>query len=137
MKEYLDNIREEMLEEDAIKYVFQNSQIMWILIKADGTILSVNKRWEEVLGYNAGDMEGKPFWDFISEEYKKEGKELFFRRQKNKAGYLDEEAVDNYINVYLSKKGEPVELVWTKNYEDFNGTLIASCYPLCYNKKED
>ena len=123
----LCQVRKRMQLEDALLGAFSNSDKMQIVINPSGEILKVNEMWSEVLNYTSEEMEGHYFWDFIVEEMVEKAKDLFLNRKKNTTGKRS----DVYYDIpYINKEGGTVNLRWNPDYEDINGTLIASCFPI-------
>ncbi|KAF0203630.1 MAG: PAS/PAC sensor hybrid histidine [Bacteroidetes bacterium] len=63
--------------ENRFQLLFNKAPIGYQSLDADGNILEVNQQWLDLLGYTAGEVRGKWFGDFLSENYKNAFRERF------------------------------------------------------------
>lgn len=84
--------------------LFENANDMIQSVNPDGSLLQVNKKWQETLGYSKEELVNMNVWDIIHPDSLSHCKEIF---QKVLSG----ETADNVDVVFISKKGEvvPVE----------------------------
>ena len=79
-----------------------------------GNFVKLNKKWEEVLGYPAEELEGKPFLDYVHEDDRAATLEAL--RQLNR-----QERVLNFVNRYRCKDGSYRFIEWSTQP---NGELV-------------
>jgi PAS domain S-box-containing protein len=84
---------------------FNNSLDLLCVANTSGEFIRVNKRWEEILGYSAADIEGRPFLDYVHPDDLSATLETMTT--------LDNQSeVKNFKNRYLSSDGTYRWIEW-------------------------
>src|SRR5256714_7092613 len=89
--------------------IMDNSQDVICTVSEDGRFLSVNAACEELWGYNAGELVGRRYIDFVFEE----------DRPKTEATAKDllvSGKVTDFVNRYVRKDGTLVHVLWSATY---------------------
>jgi PAS domain S-box-containing protein len=87
--------------------IFEFASELIIVANADGTFRNVNPAWKEVLGWERGDLIGRPFLEFVHPE-DKEATIAEFARVASGAG-----RTVSFENRYRAKDGTYRRLAWT------------------------
>lgn len=85
---------------------FNLSRDIFMIVTEDGTIVRVNPRWEEVLGYTQEEVRGTPFQKYVVPD---DAERTARRLAENLERDLDDGV---FTNTYRSKDGKLVELEW-------------------------
>ncbi len=101
---FLDSTQSRELETEIEAFLNVNLDILCVSEKT-GYFYKVNKRFEEVLGYSAQEIEGKPFIDFIVEDDKSTTLNALSKLQNNKT-------VSGFTNRYRCKDGTVKYIEW-------------------------
>ncbi|HWQ30512.1 MAG TPA: diguanylate cyclase [Negativicutes bacterium] len=99
-----DVSKEHELEREVEAFLEVNLDIFCVAEK-DGRFHRVNKRFEEILGYRADEVEGKDFLDFVHEEDNEATKSAFKQLEENKS-------LSGFTNRYRCKDGSYKYLEW-------------------------
>jgi PAS domain S-box-containing protein len=94
----------------------------------DGFFKKVNKAVIEKLGYTMEELFAQPIASFIYEEDKDFTK-------KNRAELLNGNALNNFVNRYVTKKGTIIWLEWTSIYFAANEVVFAIAKDVTERKK--
>ena len=112
---------EEKLRESEEKYrnIVETANEGISLIDAEAKITYANKKMEDLLGYDPGELIDKPIWDFISEDSKTIAKLNLEKRRQS---------VDESLEIKLMRKnGSPLwVLINAKSIFDDTGAFIGS-----------
>ncbi len=60
--------------------LWDNAPVAYHMVDTEGTILRVNRTEQEMLGYTASEMVGRPIFDFVAPEQRDEAKDRFRRK---------------------------------------------------------
>ena len=100
--------RDELNEE--LDQFFSTSLDLLCIADADGNFKRVNKEWENILGYSAGDLEKRNFLDFVHPDD--------LQKTIDKTMESSISPVFNFINRYRSKDGTYRYIEWRSTPHD-------------------
>lgn len=85
---------------------YEGSNLLFIMLDAQGNIQYVTKNWERFLGYSSREMVGRYFMDFISEHSVESTKAIWNSIQDTGKTIFD------FENEYARKNGGHLSLTW-------------------------
>ena len=98
-------------ERDRAKMYFDTANVIFIVINKNGTVVSINKRGCEILGYKEEDVLGKSWFEhFVPSSHISEIKSVFNQLLCGKL-----ELVEYYENPVINAKGEERIISWHNN----------------------
>ncbi len=106
----------------AEKY-FNIAEVMLVVLNADQTVSTINRKGCEVLEYKKNEIIGKNWFDnFLPEESRKETKEVFDKLITGKV-----KPVEYYKNPVLTKNGEEKTIAWHNTIlKDESGKIVCT-----------
>jgi diguanylate cyclase (GGDEF)-like protein/PAS domain S-box-containing protein len=99
-------------EKDFSLILLDNIEAIVTIEDLDGNILYINKKGEEILGYEREEIIGKSWVDYFTPEYYKDKLKIFY--DKLKKGEIEEVKVN--INPIKSKNGEEKIILWKNSF---------------------
>ena len=96
----------------------------------DGFFKTVNPVVIKKLGYTGHELLSKPIPEFIHPEDKK-------LTEKNRTALLKGRVLHNFVNQYLTKKGETVWLEWTSEYFSESELVFAIAKDITKRKQAE
>ena len=112
-------------ERDRVRKIFDTVRSIMLVIAPDETVVKINRKGCEVLGYDEEEIVGRNWFDnFIPENHRDEIRDVF---RKMIAG--DTAPVENYQNAVLTKSGEERVIDWRNSalkYQKSGGFFTLS-----------
>ncbi|MGE5677904.1 MAG: diguanylate cyclase [Pseudomonadota bacterium] len=99
------DITKEYEQEKQIEAFLEVNLDMLCVSDLDGNFHRVNKKFEEIMGYSAEELEGRSFLDYVHEDDKKATLEAI-------QNLSEKEANSRFINRYLTRDGEYRYIEW-------------------------
>lgn len=122
-----DTTKEQMLTQGIDTFMHVNVEL-FVIADPSGTIRKANHRFEKVLGYASGELDGKNLYEFIVKEDADATHESI--------AYLNKEGmVHEFVNRYRRKDGEILTFEW--HAELLDGIIYASARDVTAKQKEN
>lgn len=107
---YIRRLRKKILQEQGFSNsIVNNADIMIIVWKLDGTIVSFNKFSEQITGFSAEEVKGKKWFDVIIPP------EIHKEILKDYGSIVKGELSQNYENTIITKDGQRMHILWNNN----------------------
>ena len=107
--------------EEQYRDLFDNADELIQMVRPDGRLYRVNKKWLDTLGYTAEEVRNLSIWDIIRPDTTPHCERIFHRA-------LLGETASSFEAVFLSKNGRAVPLEGTINCQLDDGTpVLARC----------
>ncbi len=129
LKEFKKVIEEDLnllLNQLELKNFFDVNLDLLCIANTDGEFVKVNRAWEDLLGYEAKELEGMKFLDFIHPNDLTSTKKVIEKLKKN-------QKVTNFINRYIDNAGNYHFIEWSSKV---NGNHIYAAARDITNRKE-
>jgi diguanylate cyclase (GGDEF)-like protein/hemerythrin-like metal-binding protein/PAS domain S-box-containing protein len=121
-----DTTRDQIQMQEMDSFMHVNVEL-FVIADPSGTILKANRRFETVLGFESGELEGRNLYDFIVEEDKEATNDIIT--------YLNKEGtVEEFVNRYRRKNGDLLMFEW--HAELIDGIVYASARDVTKRRKE-
>lgn len=121
-----DTTKEQMLTQGIDSFMHVNVEL-FVIADPSGVIRKANRRFESVLGYEQGELEGKNLYEFIVPDDAGSTQEI--------VAYLNKEGmVHEFVNRYRRKDGEILMFEW--HAELLDGIIYASARDVTARQKE-
>ncbi len=123
-----NNVAQAMAAGDAAAQFFDQPMTLNMITASDGVIRLINGAWRLVLGYDEGELDGKPFLDLIHPDD--------HDATLQQMGKLGEGAdVLGFENRYRCKNGDYRTLLWAARASSENGLIYAAAIDTTERKR--
>lgn len=83
--------------EQRFRWLYEFAPIAYHILAPDCSLLDVNQRWCEILGYSRDEVLGRPIYEFLAEAERKSAKASFLEKKKKKSGDFVEGSERRYL----------------------------------------
>ncbi len=106
-KELEESLRK---ERDFSNKILDNSKIIVLVWKLDGTIIKFNKYGEEITGFKEREIIGKSWLDVLIPQ------EIYVEMEKNVERFKRGEALQDHEHPLLCKNGDKIDVLWDNSF---------------------
>ncbi len=127
----LKKIEQELLKknEEMNRFFSVVIDLLCIIDNGSGTILRLNRAWEETLGYSADEMIGKPFMEFVHPDDINATTGAF-------SNLVNQGVIKNFVNRYRCKDGNYRFIEWNA-IRNTDGTSYGSARDITERKRSE